>query len=279
MLIAYGFDIQLTVSLNTSVLTLLDIRPERAADITSDQFSTSGDVVAGALSIDAFGNVSRIFNLPPGTHQFLRTGLVRDSGLADAVARDAIQAPIFNLPRDVLQYLMPSRFCESDILAPIALARFGHLTAGLKTVQAIVDYTHQSLRFDYASARPTRTATQALAEGVGVCRDYAHVTVALCRALNYPARYVTGYLGDIGVPADPAPMDFSAWCEVYLEGHWYTFDARHNRPRIGRVVMAQGRDATDCALLTTFGAHTLQRFQVTTLVQQMSPGQSGTAAA
>ena len=176
------------------------------------------------------------------------------------------------------QFLLGSRYCETDVLSPLAVAQFGHLSNGWVQVQAICDYVNKALRFDYGMARSTRTAAQALQEGTGVCRDFAHTAIALCRALNIPARYATGYLGDIGVPADPAPMDFSAWFEVYVGGRWYSFDARHNRPRIGRIVMAYGRDAADVALITSFGSHTLNRFQVLTVERSPPIGRLEIAA-
>ena len=148
--------------------------------------------------------------------------------------------------------------------AAIAWTRFGDIVGGWQKVQAVVDYVHNHLRFSYPEARPTRTALDAFTEGKAVCRDFAHLSITLCRALNIPARYCTGYLGDIGVPPDPAPMDFSAWFEVFLDGRWYTFDARHNTPRIGRIVIARGRDASDVAISSTFGLTDLLQFKVWT---------------
>ena len=165
---------------------------------------------------------------------------------------------------------MPSRYCDSDNLVDFAWAQFGGVGGGAKLVQTICDFVHARIRFDYAAASPRRTASEGLREGVGVCRDFAHLAVALCRCMNVPARYCTGYLGDIGVPPDPAPMDFSAWFEVFLNGGWYTFDARHNIPRIGRVVMARGRDAADVAISTAFGRAVLKRFQVMTYEQALA---------
>lgn len=164
----------------------------------------------------------------------------------------------------MLPFLLPSRYCEADRLGPFAWSRFGQIPPGWGRVQAVCDYVHGHLRFNYEQARATRTALEAWEEGVGVCRDFTHLAITLCRCLNIPARYATGYLGDIGVPADPAPMDFSAWFEVWLGGRWFTFDARHNQRRIGRLVMARGRDAADCALTTTFGPHILRTFKVRT---------------
>jgi transglutaminase-like putative cysteine protease len=180
------------------------------------------------------------------------------------VVPDAIQHPLERLPVDTLVYLLGSRYCETDRLADIAWSTFGAVPKGWGLVQAICDYVHDRITFGYAFASPTKTAADVHAERRGVCRDFAHLAVTLCRCMNIPARYCTGYLGDIGVPPVDAPMDFSAWFEVYLGGRWHTFDARHNAPRIGRILIARGRDATDVAIVTTFGPATLSRFQVTT---------------
>ena len=173
-----------------------------------------------------------------------------------------------SLPDECLGYLLGSRYCETDHMSGLAWSLFGHVPPGWARVQAITDYVHNHISFGYGYARSTRTAAQAHEERVGVCRDFAHLAITLCRCMNIPARYVNGYLGDIGVPADPAPMDFSAWFEVWLDGKWYTFDARHNKPRIGRVVVARGRDATDVPLLHSFGPHSLTMFKVWTYEQE-----------
>jgi transglutaminase-like putative cysteine protease len=171
---------------------------------------------------------------------------------------------VSELPPDALPFLRPSRYCETDLLADFAWANFGAINGGWARVQAVCDFVHARLRFSYPQARPTRTANEALAEGVGVCRDFTHLAVALCRCLNIPARYCNGYLGDIGVPPDPAPMDFNAWFEAFLGGRWFTFDARHNQPRIGRILISRGRDAADIPMIATFGSHRLTRFTVVT---------------
>ena len=191
--------------------------------------------------------------------------IVVDSGVPDPVIADAEQHPIEELPPECLQYLLPSRYCEVDSeLKELAWSLFKDTSPGWPRVQAVCDFSHKHIRFDYQQARPTRTALEAFRERVGVCRDYMHLAITLCRCLNIPARYCTGYLGDIGVPAQPSPMDFSAWLEVFLGGQWYSFDARNNMPRIGRVLMARGRDAADVAITTTFGASQLQLFKVGT---------------
>jgi transglutaminase-like putative cysteine protease len=190
--------------------------------------------------------------------------VVADSGLPDPVALNAAQHIIPELPDDTLVYLLGSRYCETDRFYDIAWSLFQASPLGWGRVQAICDFVHRQVTFGYQHARATKTAWEAHSERHGVCRDFAHLAITLCRCMNIPARYCTGYLGDIGVPIDPAPMDFSAWFEAYLGGRWYTFDARHNTPRIGRVLMARGRDAADVAISTTFGPNTLAGFRVWT---------------
>jgi transglutaminase-like putative cysteine protease len=178
------------------------------------------------------------------------------------VAPEAIEHPIAELPSDVLRYLMSSRYCEVDSLSAIALDLFGHLPKGWSRVQAVVAWVHSKVTFGYQFARPTKTALDVFTERQGVCRDFQHLAITMLRALNIPARYATGYLGDIRIDLPWSPMDFSAWFEVYLSGRWWTFDARHNRPRVGRVLMAVGRDASDVAITTSFGVANLKHFFV-----------------
>jgi len=196
---------------------------------------------------------------------------VRDSGLPDVIDYGAWQHDPRDLPVGTLQYILPSRYCEVDSeLLDFAWNQFGQTPLGWSRVQAICDFVHHHIRFDYSQARPTRTARDGFREGVGVCRDYTHLAITLCRAMNIPARYCTGYLGDIGIPPVPYAMDFSAWFEVFLGDRWYTFDARHNTARIGRIVMARGRDAGDVPITMAFGPNTLTRFFVVT--DEVSPG-------
>ena len=190
--------------------------------------------------------------------------VIEDSGLPDVVAYDAREVPLVDLPDDHLKYLLSSRYCEVDRLSDVAWSLFGATPRGWVRVQAIVDFVHRHITFGYEHASPTRSAWEAYRERVGVCRDFAHLAVTFCRAMSIPARYCTGYLGDIGVPPDSAPMDFSAWFEVFLGGQWYAFDARHNVPRVGRILIAQGRDAADVAITTTFGPSRLAGFRVFT---------------
>jgi transglutaminase-like putative cysteine protease len=213
---------------------------------------------------DQYGNLAHRFLAPAGPFSLRAQFLIRDSGRPDPVMIDAPQEPVENLPDEVLIYLLGSRYCETDILSYTAWSLFGSTPTGWRRVQAIVDYVHDRLTFGYAYARPTRTAAEAHNERHGVCRDFAHLAVALCRCMNIPARYCTGYLGDIGIPPVDSPMDFSAWFEVWLGGAWRTFDARHNTPRIGRIPMAYGRDAADVAITTSFGPAPLTGFSVVT---------------
>ncbi len=201
---------------------------------------------------------------PPGELKLSNRFVIRDSGVQETMPWGASQAEIDDLPDDVLLYLLGSRYCDTDRLATEAWKLFGTTQGGWTRVQAIMNYVHDRIRFGYEHARADRTASQAHEERLGVCRDFAHLAITFCRCMNIPARYCTGYLGDIGVPKDPAPMDFSAWFEVYLGGAWHTLDARHNTPRIGRLLMARGRDATDAAISTAFGVAELVRFEVVT---------------
>jgi transglutaminase-like putative cysteine protease len=213
---------------------------------------------------DSFGNICTRIQAPAGLTTFSADFVVYDPGVPDAVDQSAAQIPLEQLPDDTLVYLLASRYCDTDRLLDTAWSLFQNTPMGWGRVQAICDYVHSHLTFGYEHAKSTRTAYDGFTERLGVCRDFAHLAVTFCRCMNIPARYCTGYLGDIGVPRDPAPMDFSAWFEAYLGGRWYTFDARHNHPRIGRLLMARGRDATDVALMTTFGPSRLAGFEVIT---------------
>jgi transglutaminase-like putative cysteine protease len=264
MLIRYGFDIQISVTQVTPVISLLDVHQDLRRNIVAESQFATAPAVAVSTYADHFGNRCRRFVAPQGDFTLGLEGLIEDSGKLDAVDLSAEEIPVKDLPDDVLVYLLGSRYCETDRLSEFAWKQFGPMTPGWSRVQAIVDFVHERLKFGYEHARATRTAAEAMDERVGVCRDFAHLTIALCRCLNIPARYVNGYLGDIGVPRDPAPMDFSAWCEIYIGGRWYTFDARHNKRRIGRIVIARGRDATDVPLIHTFGQHVLKSFKVWT---------------
>jgi transglutaminase-like putative cysteine protease len=261
MRIRVGYDIIYDCPTPTAMLLMLSIRPERFNDLVTPQVMTVSPGVDIREYLDDFGNLCTRLVAPAGPTRFQADCVVSDPGLPDPVHADAIQHPVDELPSDLLIFLLGSRYCETDRLSWIAWGLFGGIEPGWPRVQAICDYVHDRITFGYEYARNTRTAWEGHEERVGVCRDFAHLAVALCRCMNIPARYCTGYLGDIGVPVEGV-MDFSAWFEVYLGGTWHTFDARHNTPRIGRIVMAHGRDATDTAISTTFGPNTLVRFDV-----------------
>ena len=264
MLIKTGYDITFETDAATPMSLLLSVHPSRQGDLRSPEAITFDPPIPQRQTLDAFGNVCTRIVAPAGRLTISADLLVADSGLPDEIAPDARQIPIEALPDDFMVYLLASRYCDTDKLSGIAWELFGGTPEGWTRVQAIVDYVHRRIRFDYMQADATRSAHDGYIQQVGVCRDFAHLAIAFCRCMNIPARYCTGYLGDIGVPPVPDPMDFSAWFEVYLGGRWYTFDARHNTPRIGRIVMARGRDATDCAISTSFGAARLVRFEVHT---------------
>ena len=264
MQIRAGYDIAFQCLQETPMMLMLSIHPERAKDLQSPHVIKFSQDVQARDYQDMFGNTCTRIIAPPGILEISNEFLINDSGLPDAVAPDAQQTPISQLPDDALVYLLGSRYCDTQKLSDLAWSMFGSVPGGWQRVQAIVDYAHDRIEFGYHHARNDRTAWEGHEERIGVCRDFAHLAVTLCRCMNIPARYCTGYLGDIGVPIDPAPMDFSAWFEVYLDGRWYTFDARHNHPRIGRIVMARGRDAADVAISTAFGPAPLAKFMVIT---------------
>ena len=264
MHIHIGFDIALDFDQATPALLMLNVHPSRSQDLVLPDSLRFDPEVPVSTYIDAFGNLCSRVHSPPGRFRVWTDAVITDRGLPDRSAAEAGEVPVGDLPDEVLIFLLGSRYCETDLLSPTAWNLFGGIAPGGRRVQAIVDFVHRHLEFGYPHARATRTAADAYGERRGVCRDFAHLAVTLCRCMNIPARYATGYLGDIGVPKDPSPMDFSAWFEVYLEGGWYTFDARHNQPRIGRIVMAYGRDAADVALTNSFGQHVLARFEVWT---------------
>jgi transglutaminase-like putative cysteine protease len=272
-----GYDIAFQCFQDTPMALMLSIEPARVKDLLSEHKITFSPDVASRDYVDMFGNTCTRIIAPPGLLEIRNDFLISDSGLPDEVAPDARQFEVGELPDDVLVYLLGSRYCDTQKLSDMAWSLFAGIRPGWQRVQAICDYAHQRINFGYHHARCDRTASEGHAEQVGVCRDFAHLAVTLCRCMNIPARYCTGYLGDIGVPVDLAPMDFSAWFEVYLDGRWFTFDARHNHPRIGRIVMARGRDAADVAISTAFGTAPLARFTVIT-EEVTAPAQVSRAA-
>jgi transglutaminase-like putative cysteine protease len=264
MLIRVGYDLSFRLYDNTPLILMLEVHPSRAGDLHELDIPHTDPFVRLDRYYDNFGNRCCRLIAPPGDIRFYAEATINDSGLPDEVAPYAIQHEVADLPYETLQLLQGSRYCDTQLLSNDAWRLFGWTAPGWSRVQAICDFVHQHLRFDYQMARSTRTASEAYNERVGVCRDFAHLAITLCRCMNIPARYCTGYLGDIGVPAVPDPMDFSGWFEAYLGGRWYTFDARHNVPRIGRVPIAYGRDAADVAISTSFGTSLLLNFNVVT---------------
>ena len=263
MRIKAGFEIAYECPSPTPMLLVMSIHPTRFADLqTPHQLAFDRNVMHEDY-VDGFGNICTRITAPPGTTTIRTDFIIADSGLPDVYVPDAPQHPIQELPPETLVYLLGSRYCETDRLSDTAWSLFAGTPPGWTRVQAICDYVHDWITFGYQHARSTMSAWDSYMERKGVCRDFAHLAIAFCRCMNIPARYCTGYLGDIGVPP-LEPMDFSAWFEVYLGGQWYTFDARNNQRRIGRILMARGRDATDVAISTSFGPSKLVTFKVFT---------------
>jgi len=265
MLIRVGFKVGFLFEKPTPLVALGHIHSTLAASIRQPEFLLAEPRVPVAEYRDGYGNRCTRMLVPAGRVVLRNDAIVETSGLPEVQVWNARQHGVEELPDDVLLFLLASRYCEVDSeLKDFAWSQFGSLPAGWPLVQAVCNFVHGHIQFDYQQARANRTACEIFRERVGVCRDFAHLAVTLCRSLTIPARYCTGYLGDIGVPASASPMDFSAWFEVYLGGTWHAFDARNNQPRIGRILMARGRDAADVALTTTFGRNQLQTFEVWT---------------
>ncbi len=264
MLIRFGYEITVSCAQETPMICMMSPRDENLDHIRlQDSFATIPPL-ATSVYRDLFGNTCRRLIAPSGELTLRSDSVIQCDGLPEPAYPTARQTPIGELPDDTLMYLLGSRYCETDRLSQLAWDLFGQTAPGWGRVQAICDYVNDRLRFDYQQARSTRTAWEAWQEGVGVCRDFAHLAIAFCRCLNIPARYVNGYLGDIGVPPANSPMDFAAAMEVYLDGAWHMFDPRNNQRRIGRIVIAYGRDAADVPLIHSFGPHTLAKFLVWT---------------
>ncbi len=262
MLLRLGYDMQFDIPEPVACVAQLRVHPSRAAALREPDLVQVEPAVSREEYSDSFGNLCTRFLAPAGSLRLKNTFLFEDSGLPDAARPNAVAHPIAELPHDVLRFLLGSRYCEVDSLAPAAFDLFGNTVAGWGRVQAICNWVHAKVTFGYSFARPTKTALDVFTERQGVCRDFQHLAITFCRALGIPARYAAGYLGDIRIPPVPYPMDFSAWFEVYLENRWWAFDARHNVPRIGRILMATGRDAADVAFFTSFGAAHLKSFLV-----------------
>ena len=262
MKIRLGYDIRFSTVGPVPFVAMLNVHPSREKDLLEPDILHADPGIETEQYVDAFGNICVRFVAPGGEFRIHSSSLIRDSGQPDPVPRDAVQIPVQDLPHETLHYLLASRYCETDLLANTATELFGNTPPGWDRVAAICTWVHHHVTFGYPFAHPTKTALQVLDSKQGVCRDFQHLAVAFCRCMGIPARYATGYLGDIGVPPTP-PMDFSAWFEAYLGHRWWTFDARHNAPRIGRVLMAVGRDAADVAITTSFGNAPLLEFNVT----------------
>ncbi len=257
-----GYELQYLFPQPTPAILMLNVHYTRVSDLKSPDHILLDPPVPITGFRDGFGNWCSRIVAPAGRVTISTDAVVGDPGLPDAVVPDARQIPVEELPDETLVFLLASRFCDSDKLLDLAWELFGHARPGWGRVQAICEFVHNRITFGYEHARPTRNASEAYQEGVGVCRDYAHLAVAFCRALNIPARYCTGYLGDVGTAPPYPPGDFAAWFEAYIGGHWHTFDPRNLVPRIGRVLIARGRDAADVAMTTTFGPNTLESFRV-----------------
>ena len=264
MQIRVGYELIYDCLHATPMILTLNIHYTRISDIVVPDHLVTDPAVPLTAYRDGFGNWCSRIVAPPGRIRITTDAVVSYSGPPDIVPPDAQQHLVQDLPEETLVYLLGSRYCETDRLSDTAWSLFGTTPLGWERVQAVCDFVYHHSTFGYAYARPTKTAWEVFNEGNGVCRDYAHLAIAFCRCLNIPARYCTGYLGDIGVPPCSEPMDFSGWFEAFLGGRWYTFDARHNKPRIGRVLIARGRDAADVAISSTFGPNTLASFKVWT---------------
>lgn len=262
MIIRLGYELIYQCPQATPMIVNLNVHHSRAADLVRPDIISTDPWTTLVPYRDGFGNWCTRLVVPMGRTRITTDSLIRDSGLADSVLPNAEQHSVESLPEETLVYLLGSRYCDTDNLSSTAWSLFGSGVTGWSRVQAVCDFVHRHIKFGYEFARSTRTASEAFHEQRGVCRDFAHLAIALCRCLNIPARYCTGYLGDIGIPAGDAPMDFAGWFEAYIGGGWHTFDARNNEPRIGRVLIARGRDAADVAISMTFGPNVLEGFHV-----------------
>ena len=264
MQIRLGYDMVYQCPQPTPMIVTLNVHYTRASDLVHPDQMRTDPWVPMNMYRDGFGNWCTRLVAPAGRIRLSADTVINDRGTLDPVFPMAIQHPVEDLPEETLVYLLPSRYCESDLLSEAAWQLFSWTPLGWPRVQAICNFVHNHIVFGYEYARPTKSAWEVFNERCGVCRDYAHLAIAFCRSLNIPARYCTNYLGDIGVPPVAAPMDFAASMEVFLGGAWHNFDPRNNQPRIGRILIARGRDAADVAITTTYGQHTLESFKVWT---------------
>lgn len=264
MQIRVGYDLIYQCPQPTPMVVTLHVHYSRASDIVRPDHLLCSPPIPVTAYRDSFGNWCNRIVAPAGSLRLTSDAVVSDAGNPDPVVPGLKQRSVQALPDETLLFLLGSRYCETDLLSDTAWRLFGATPPGWERVQAICDFVHRHIEFGYGLSSPTKTAFQVFHDRKGVCRDFAHLAVALCRCVNVPARYCTGYLGDIGVPPPYAPMDFAAWFEAYLDDGWYTFDPRNNTPRIGRILIARGRDAADVALTTSFGQSTLTSFKVWT---------------
>lgn len=264
MKLRVGYELVYECVQPTPMMLMLNTHYSHAKEVLSPDLLAVNPPVPISQYRDGFGNLCSRIVAPQGLIEFSTSAVLEVSSEPERRPPLTEQHPVEALPDDTLVFLLGSRYCETDRLSETAWQLFGHIPTGWERVQAICDFVHNHVAFNYADARSTRTAWETFNERRGVCRDFTHLAVAFCRCMNIPARYCTGYLGDIGVPPPHGPMDFSAWFEAYLDGTWHVFDPRNNTPRIGRVLMARGRDAVDVPLSNTFGPNTLQSFKVWT---------------
>ena len=264
MQIHVGFEMVYDCPQPTPMIFNVNVHFTRVSDLVGRDDLVFDPPLPMAAYRDSFGNWCSRIVAQQGRMTITANALVNDSGATDVIVPQAQQVPVPDLPEEALLFLLGSRYCETDRLSETAWILFGQTPTGWARVQAICDFVHRHITFGYEHARMTRTALEAFHDKTGVCRDYAHLAVAFCRCMNIPARYCTGYLGDIGMPPPYGVMDFAAWFEAFLDGRWYTFDARNNTPRIGRVLIARGRDASDVAISHAFGPNTLASFKVWT---------------
>jgi transglutaminase-like putative cysteine protease len=264
MLIHIGYELIFDVPAPVSMMLMLYTHPDQASVLRQPERFIVEPAVPVHQFTDWFGNRAARIVAPPGKLRLYYDNVAWDSGRHEDKIDGARLHPVSELPVECMQFLLASRYCEVDRMSDMAWNLFGQTPPTWERVQAVMDWVHRNVEFGYQYARPTKTAFDVCGERQGVCRDFMHLAITMLRALNIPARYATGYLGDIGVPIAPSPMDFSAWMEVYLGNRWYTLDARHNEPRIGRILQARGRDAVDVALTTSFGSARLDKFTVWT---------------
>jgi len=264
MNISVGYELNYELPQATPMILTLHVHYSRASDLVRPDHMQTMPAVPTAAYRDGFGNWCTRLVAPQGNFQVKGEGLVRDTGELDPLVPAAAQHMVQHLPEETLVFLLGSRYCETDKLSEVAWKLFSTAPFGWGRVQAICDFVHQHIQFGYEFASPTKTAWEVFNDRKGVCRDFAHLAIAFCRCMNIPARYCTGYLGDIGRPKDPSPMDFAGWFEAFIGGAWYTFDPRNDVRRIGRVLIARGRDAADVAITTTCGPNTLRTFRVWT---------------